>query len=267
MNNNIYDSDDASGSISPLPPVLVHGLAAVSVLAFFSFFSSLSLFVFLTRKFYIWQIKEPLKEEKRPSTPEPESPTSTDVNGFLVPESHLCPPMQTTWEPVRETVWERFKRDPPNQFLVLIYNLLLADIQQSLAFMLNISWLTRDALEAGTSVCWAQGWFMSIGDLASSVFISAIAVHTYLGVVNGYRLPSWAFYSAIIALWSFVYGTALLGMIITANGRDEGGLYVRAGAWVSQPPNPPLITPSITLAKMRTQERPAVCAYVGVRLT
>ncbi len=44
------------------------------------------------------------------------------------------------------------KRDPPNQFLVLIYNLLFADIQQALAFLLNVTWLSKDAVAVGTDV-------------------------------------------------------------------------------------------------------------------
>lgn len=116
---------------------------------------------------------------------------------------------------------------PTNQFLVLIYNLVLADIQQSLAFLLNVSSLRHDALEVGTRTCWAQGWFVSTGDLASSVWIFAIAVHTFLGVVKGYKLPSVRFYSAIAGLWIFVYALAVIG---AAMHPDD--LYVRAGAWV-----------------------------------
>ncbi|KAB5576080.1 G protein-coupled glucose receptor regulating Gpa2-domain-containing protein [Coniochaeta sp. 2T2.1] len=226
---NIYDSEDASGTIAPLPPVLTHGLAAVATFGFLSFFSTLGLFGYLTYKLIVWQLR--LTQEKRSTSPEPESPTTSDVNGFLVPESHFCPPKETEWEPPKESIWKRLTKEPPNQFLVLIYNLLFADIQQALAFMLNVTWLSRDAVQAGTSVCWAQGWFISTGDLASSVFITAIAIHTYLGVIRGYRVPTWAFYAAIALLWAFVYGTAILGVIITENGRKDGGLYVRAGAW------------------------------------
>ncbi|KAL1884200.1 hypothetical protein VTK73DRAFT_5336 [Phialemonium thermophilum] len=230
---NVYDSEDASGSIAPLPPVLSHGLAAVAVFGFLSFFSSLSLFAYLTYKLIIWQLQPP-EEDKRTTTPEPESPTS-DSNGFLVPDSHSWSPSkeidQKSFPPLQESIWRRLRRNPPNQFLVLIYNLLFADIQQAMAFLLNVTWLSRNAVQAGTSVCWAQGWFVSTGDLASSVFISAIAVHTYLGVVNGYRLPAWAFYGAIAILWGFVYGAAILGVIITHDGKNNGGLYVRAGAW------------------------------------
>jgi len=228
---NTYDSEDARGTIRPLPPVLVHGLGAVATFGFLSFFTSLTLFVYLTYKLIHWQLHPP-KEDKRSTSPEPESPTTSDVNGFLVPESHLCPQKEREWEaPRRDTFWERLRKEPPNQFLILVYNLFFADIQQAIAFLLNVTWLTNDAIAVGTPACWAQGWFVSVGDLASSVFITAIAMHTYLGVIQGYRLPTWAFYGALASMWGFVYGMALLGIIITNNGANDGGLYVRAGAW------------------------------------
>lgn len=229
---NIYDSEDSTGSIAPLPPVLTHGLAAMATIGFLSFFSSVTLFAYLTYKLFVWQIR-PRKEE-RCSSPEPTSPTTTDSNGFLVPGSTFCPLREKIWEAPKESFWERLTRDPPNQFLILIYNLLFADIQQAISFMLNVTWLSRDAIEAGTPVCWAQGWFVSVGDLASSVFIAAIALHTYLGVVKGYRVSTSTFYTTIAGLWTFIYGTAILAVAITRNGADVGGLFVRAGAWVSQ---------------------------------
>ena len=125
--------------------------------------------------------------------------------------------------------WQRRSRskEPLNQFLVLIYNLLLADIQQALAFLLNISALKNNAILVGTPTCFAQGWFVSTGDLASSVFICAIALHTFFGVVREYRLPTTAFYCCIFGAWVFIYIMAALGPIL--HGR---GFYVRASAWV-----------------------------------
>ncbi|KAH8794072.1 G protein-coupled glucose receptor regulating Gpa2-domain-containing protein [Hyaloscypha finlandica] len=116
--------------------------------------------------------------------------------------------------------------NPPNQFLLLIYNLLLADIQQALAFLLNLSALRNNGIFVGTPTCFAQGWFVSTGDLASGVFICAIACHTWMGVVKEYRLPTPAFYCCIGTLWFFVYIMAAVGPII--HGRD---FYVRASAW------------------------------------
>jgi hypothetical protein len=124
--------------------------------------------------------------------------------------------------------WRRQgRRASTNQFFVLIYNLVLADIQQALAFLLNVSALRKDALEVGTRTCWAQGWFVSTGDLASSVFIFAIALHTFLGVVKGYKLPSLVFYGTIGLLWVFIYIMAFAGVMM-----HPDDIFVRAGAWV-----------------------------------
>jgi G protein-coupled glucose receptor regulating Gpa2 len=152
-----------------------------------------------------------------------------------VPDDHLCPQKGPEHELPKDSLWERIRREPPNQFLVLIMNLLFADIQQSMAFLLNVTWLAKDAISVGTTACWTQGWFISTGDLASSVFITTIAAHTYLAIVRNYRLPTWVFYTCIAVLWSFIYGAALIGVIVTENGAGHGGLYVRAGAWVSLP--------------------------------
>jgi hypothetical protein len=120
----------------------------------------------------------------------------------------------------------------PNQFVVLLYNLLLADIHQSMAFVLNAVWLARDGIEVGTATCWAQGWFVSTGDLASSLFITAIAIHTYLVAIRGWKPPQWAVVSTCVGLWVFDYLMVAVGIGVTGNGASGGGFYVRAAAWV-----------------------------------
>ncbi|EXJ86100.1 hypothetical protein A1O1_06469 [Capronia coronata CBS 617.96] len=116
-------------------------------------------------------------------------------------------------------------RQGANQFLVLIYNLLLADIQQAVAFALSARFLATNKIEDGTTTCWVNGWFISTGDLASGVFILAIAIHTFFSVVRGRRVPNRVFISAIAGAWTFVYAMAIIGVAIDPN------LYVRAGAW------------------------------------
>ncbi|RDL40474.1 Family A G protein-coupled receptor-like protein [Venustampulla echinocandica] len=169
--------DAESGTLSPLPDVLSHGLVAVSTFGLLSFFCSTSLFCYIT-----WRLIS----------------------------------------------WHRYSRvkAPTNQFLLLIYHLLFADIQQACAFMLNVGALRNNAILVGTPLCFAQGWFVSTGDLASSVFICAIAVHTFFSVVKNYRLPTKAFYCAIAGCWTFIYSMAAIGPII--HGRN---FYVRAAAW------------------------------------
>ncbi|KAH6645626.1 hypothetical protein BKA67DRAFT_498003, partial [Truncatella angustata] len=105
------------------------------------------------------------------------------------------------------------------------------ELQQSIAFLVNASWVGSNGIFVGTSTCWAQGYFVSVGDLAASCFISAIAVYTYLTVIRGYKPPQWVLYLTIACLWTFVYAMALMGILITDNGRGTGGLCVRAVAW------------------------------------
>ncbi|KAF4815987.1 hypothetical protein CGCSCA5_v006926 [Colletotrichum siamense] len=231
MNESIdhYDSDNSPYSIRPLPPVLRHGLAAVAAMGFFSFFTSLGLLTFLTYKLITWH-NGPPREEKKDPIAKVESPPPTEA-AFVIPNEWSASQQELSEKPTKETWIQRAINEPPNQFLVLIFNLLLADIQQALAFLLNVEWLTRNAIEVGTKTCWTQGWFISTGDLASSVFITAIAMHTYISIVRAKMLPTWAFHTAIVMMWGFVYGTGILGVIVTENGKNDGGLYVRAGAW------------------------------------
>lgn len=173
--------NEASRTLSPLPPILSRGLVAVSVFGLLSFFASTALFLYLT-----WRL--------------------------------------VTWR------WKAGFSQPTNQFLILIYNLLFADIQQAMAFLLNFDSLRYNSIRVGTTTCWAQGWFISTGDLASSIMITAIGVHTFLGVVKGYRPSPIIFWSALTSCWFFNYLLGALGPLL--HGKD---FYVRAGAWVSSP--------------------------------
>jgi hypothetical protein len=128
-----------------------------------------------------------------------------------------------------------------NQFLLLIYNLLLADIQQAMAFGLTAIYVARDQVEVGTTTCWANGmafppypslhqanfsgWFVSTGDLASGVFILSIALHTWFAVVKGRSISNKVFYCWIFGAWVFVYAMAIATVTAHPN------VYVRAGAW------------------------------------
>lgn len=158
----------------------------------------------------------------------------TAVSFFAV-ISFLCSTGLFSFLSYRLWVWRhRSTVQETNQFLILIYNLLFADIQQSLAFLLNIAALRNNAIHINTSTCFAQGWFISTGDLASSVFITAIAVHTFLSICWNYKVPVTYFWGAIGLLWGFVYIVTLIGI-----GTHAGEhYYVRAGPWVSHDRSP-----------------------------
>ncbi|KAK1987066.1 integral membrane protein [Colletotrichum cereale] len=211
--------DPQSQTLAPLPDVLHRGLTALSFFGALSFVSTTALFLILTYRLVVWYLTpEPGWPQRIADEPNPDAVLAEEMG---LPET-MYP---------EGSKRNRRRRDSPNQFLMLIYNLLLADIQQSIAFSLNASWLVRNAIVVETTTCWAQGWFVSTGDLASSAFITTIAVHTYLSVVRDYKLPTWAFWTMIGSVWFFVYALAIAGVVATNNGAAGGGLYVRAAAW------------------------------------
>lgn len=115
-----------------------------------------------------------------------------------------------------------------NQYVILIYNLLLADLQQSIAFSISFHWLRIDKIVPSTEACFAQAWFLQIGDVSSGFFVLAIAIHTWLGVVKGYKMPYKWFVVSILAIWSFALLLTILGPAM--HGTHYFG---RASGWVS----------------------------------
>ncbi|KAI1799880.1 G protein-coupled glucose receptor regulating Gpa2-domain-containing protein [Daldinia bambusicola] len=216
----------ASDTLSPLPTGHRNGLIAVAVCGMVSFVSTTTLVLFLTYKLVTWHLRTPKRIYDNHQT------AANDLSLGLAQRNYGMS-KKAIPEVDNEERRRRQKagRGPPNQFLILVYNLFFADMHQATAFMLNIPWVQNNKITVGIPTCWAQGWFVSTGDLSASCFICAIAIHTYLTVVKGYKPPQWALYLAIIGLWVFIYVMAIVGVASTNNGRGAGGFYVRAAAW------------------------------------
>ncbi|KAJ5092011.1 hypothetical protein NUU61_006881 [Penicillium alfredii] len=113
-----------------------------------------------------------------------------------------------------------------NQYIILIYNLILADLVQSLAFILCVKWIIKNKIQSGTAECFLQGLWLQIGDPGSGLFVLAIAFHTFLLVVCGCKMPYKAFVAFVIGVWAFV---ALIVVIpLATHGAD---VFVPSGAW------------------------------------
>ncbi|KAB8254446.1 G protein-coupled glucose receptor regulating Gpa2-domain-containing protein [Aspergillus pseudonomiae] len=108
--------------------------------------------------------------------------------------------------------WKRYYKRPlaANQYVVLIYNLLLIDIQQATAFLLCLHWVSRGYVYYPSAVCVLQGWWIQVGDPGSGLFIMAIAMHTGAVVLRGRQLPHRTFVCCVVALWAFII---VLGLI------------------------------------------------------
>lgn len=122
--------------------------------------------------------------------------------------------------------WQ-IKSKRTNQFVILIFNLLWADVQQSLSFLLNVEWLRLDSIVVENPICFAQGWLVSTGDLGSGVWCFMIGLHTFASVIFDFRLKKRCFFQTIIALWVFIYGVSAIGIMMYSTD-----LYVRSGVWV-----------------------------------
>jgi hypothetical protein len=220
--------DPESDTLSPLPAVHRRGLIACAVLGCLSFVTSTTVLLYLTVKLIRWHIRTRKQARAAKAAASGSSP-QVDLNLGLAERLFVGDEAAAA---AAKPSPQKKKRPHPNQFLVLIYNLLLADIHQAASFILNAVWVGRDALDVRTTTCWVQAWLIQTGDVASSLFITAIAVHTYLAIVRNYTPPQWAVYTAVVALWLFNYLLMVLGVAITDNGREYGGFFVRATAWV-----------------------------------
>lgn len=113
-----------------------------------------------------------------------------------------------------------------NQYVVLVLNLLLADLQQSSAYLISFHWVHKNYILAPHPACFAQGWLLHSGDVSSAFFVLAIAVHTFYTAVYGRRIGNKTFGGLIIGIWIFSYFLTGIGV-----GIHGSTYYVRAGAW------------------------------------
>lgn len=113
-----------------------------------------------------------------------------------------------------------------NQYIILIYNLILADFQQSLAFLICIKWIVSDDIESGNAACFLQGLWLQIGDPGSGLFVLAIAFHTFLLVVWGRKMSYRLFITFVCGVWAFI-----LLIVIIPLAMYGADVYVPSGSW------------------------------------
>lgn len=117
-----------------------------------------------------------------------------------------------------------------NQFIILIYNLLIADTLQAAGFLISFHWLRINALKSEPTICYVQGWLLQIADPSSGLFVLAIAVHTFVTVLLGRKVSYRVFVSCVIGLWMFCL---LLGILPSALYGQHA--FAVSGPWVSFP--------------------------------
>lgn len=119
-----------------------------------------------------------------------------------------------------------------NQYIVLVYNLALADLMQACSFIISWHWLQRGEIDSDSNWCFGQGFLVHIGDVSSAFFILAIALHTWFRVVRNREMPYNVFLGVVAFIWCFAGLLTILAPIL--KGKH---VFVQSGAWVSPSPN------------------------------
>ena len=103
-----------------------------------------------------------------------------------------------------------------NQYVLLVLNLLVADIQQAAAFLVSFHWIRIGKILAPSAPCFGQAWLLHSGDVSSGFFVLAIAMHTYWTAVHGKRIGQKTFTALVVFIWA-------LSFILTAIGLGKHG--------------------------------------------
>ncbi|OLN81947.1 hypothetical protein CCHL11_08642 [Colletotrichum chlorophyti] len=216
------------GMVVPLPEYHRRGLIVLTVFSFLSFLSTTLLWLFITYKLLTYQKQrraQKRREEQQQSLAMNETPDlslgldapCSRATGFarILELDRLAAEQAEQRAAAAATARESEIEEEKsrNPFPILVYNLLLADMMEAVAYSLSLYWISVDGIYAPSSVCWAQGWLGSTSNLAASLFLSTISINTFLTVGLGYKPPPWAIYTTIAGLWIFDFGINAAGVI------------------------------------------------------
>lgn len=256
-------SAGATGSLYPLPADHRRGLIVLTSFSFISFIATSILWTFISYKLISFRVhtrrrqrkqgreqNAKLREEK--GTVDFSMGLRTDLfrdgkaidiamldelaKGALEPELDKQDlDGNSSQQPKASSSAQYFEK--VNPFPILVYNLLLADMMEAVAYGLSIKWVVANGIYAPSPTCWAQGWLGSTSNLAASMFLSAISVNSFLTIVLGYRLPRWGLYACIGSIWAFIFLVNAAGVLQAESGHfhtaSGASYFMRANVWVS----------------------------------
>ena len=118
-----------------------------------------------------------------------------------------------------------------NQPLILIANLLIADLLEAVSACLDFYWLHLGQMLAPSAICSAQALLLQIGIMCNGFFILAIAIITWMRILRRASLSRGQFFTLIAAIW-------IIGIIVAFAGfmKHPGGFYTSIGVTVRPDP-------------------------------
>lgn len=257
------------GTLAPLPEYHRRGLTVLTVFSVLSFIATTFLWLFITYKLvsFRWhkfrqrRRQKARGQEQRQEQVEIRDPDFSlgldqrheNIGGRTIleqlqemdrlrseqeaQEAQAQQPQSSTADEERaQDGQEDEKQEDCNPFPILVYHLLLADMQEAMAYGLSIHWLSEDGIFAPSSVCWAQGWFGSVSNLGASLFLSAISVTTFCTIVLGHKPGRKVIYAGITCIWLFTYGINTAGVLCSLRSKPVVSMgeayFMRANVWV-----------------------------------
>ncbi|KAL0941498.1 uncharacterized protein CTRU02_204261 [Colletotrichum truncatum] len=243
-------------TLAPLPEDHRVGLIILTTFSCLSFLSTTLLWLFITYKLVAERLAERARRRKRKQKAQQRNAAAAAAAGPQLPDLSLgidapcsgatgfdrileldrlaaSAQEQRNNGTVDREADDETEPEIRNPFPILVYNLLLADMMEALAYGLSFYWVAVNGIFAPSPVCWAQGWLGSTSNLAASLFLVVISVNTCLTVGLGYKPPPWVVYTCIAGLWVFDFavngaGIASSHLHPTAPGES---FYMRANVW------------------------------------
>lgn len=225
---------DETGSISPVP---TEGRTSQKVMAVFGLLSTVTtalLWLHMAYRLLLWKLED-LAWNRKPahSTPREDVdlslglPESAYRRAKSVPQDRACSRAASLGTNGGRSL-STTRPNSPNPLLMLIHNLILADVFLSACYLENVVWLRENAILVGSRYCHAQGLLVSFGCLSSSMFLASMSLYTYLTVIHGYKPQGRVVLINIVLVWVL---SLILTWIPTLGSRGTD-LWGRNNLWV-----------------------------------
>lgn len=226
--------NDETGSISPVP---TEGRTSQKVMAAFGLLSTITtalLWLHMAYRLLLWKLEDAGWNRKAA-----ESTPREDVDLSLgLPESAYRRAKSVPQDRARSRATSlgtnggrslsTTRSNTPNPLLILIHNLILADVFLSACYLENVVWLRENAVLVGSTYCHAQGLLVSFGCLSSSMFLASMSLYTYLTIIHGYKPQGRFILINIVLVW---VSASILTWIPTLGSRGTD-LWGRNNLWV-----------------------------------
>lgn len=228
--------DAGTGTVAPLPAEYRASQTAMAIFGILSTLTASLLWAHMAYRLCVWKVEDK-KAAAKAAAAAAEGvdlslglPSTAYRQAKNVPSSRSHSRGPSLTRTAGSSTLSSTQSNAPNPLLILIHNLILADVMLSACFLENATWLRLDAILVGSSYCHAQGWLVSLGCLSSSQFLASMAMYTYMAIIRGYK-PGGRFVMAnIVGVW-------VISLLLTCIGplAAKTDLFGRNLLWVRAP--------------------------------